>query len=604
MLRQRSLTGRAWRWCRAAEGPGRGGRHHTILSVPDPNLNALWCRAIAEELKRAGVIHVVLCPGSRNSPLLHALYEQFGEHCLSHIDERSAGFIALGLARADDHRVAVCVTSGSALANLLPAVVEADAAELPLVIISADRPWELVHCGAPQAMEQRGVLAPYVRASLSPGEPTATAATLRALRSQVSRLAQHDDGPVHLNVPLRDPLPPLPDPQWTAPALPSDALHGRADGRTFTPVEKPTRHHDVPFVESWLRPGLKGVIVVGCGQGSPTHLDPAIVRLAARTGFPLIADAPSSLRQPDVENLVCTADALVGGALGQPRVDLVIQIGAMPLARAVYEWLDRQDCPWIVCEHGRNLDFLGRAWLSLRGRWHGRLDALADACAPGDAAWSARWRAGETAARRQLAEAMADEPWGEVLAAHRAVNHPGFTFVHLASSMAVRHGNLHLLPGTQPRPVFANRGVNGIDGTLGSFLGELEALRQPGLLLIGDLACLHDLPALALAPQPFRRGAIVVLNNDGGGIFDFLAVAKMPNYERLVRTPHGLDFAGAAQQFGLVYTLVEDDAGLSAALARAAQDWAIHLIECRVAPGAAVDRHRALISKLAASTPA
>ena len=580
------------------------GSAMTLPPVPDPNLNALWCRAIAEELQRAGVKHVVLCPGSRNSPLLLALRNAFGADALSHVDERSAGFIALGLARASDERVAVCVTSGSALANLLPAVVEADAAELPLIVISADRPWELIACGAPQAMEQRGIFNGFARAALSLGEPTATAATLRALRSQVSRLAQHQDGPVHLNVPLRDPLPPLPDPAWMQPDLPADALDGRADGEAYTVLHQPWTHREPILDAEWIRPGLRGVIVVGCGTGCGLGISPAIARLAERTGFPLIADAPSALRQPGIAQLVCTADALVSGPLGQERAELIIQVGPAPLARALYEWLGRHDCPWIICEEGRNLDFLAHAWIALRGCLDAHLDDLAKRCAPGDAAWSLRWRAAEDAARRCLAGSMAAEPWGEVLAAHQAVNHAGFAFVHLASSMSVRHGNLHLLPAAERRPVFSNRGVNGIDGTLGTFLGELAALRAPGLLLIGDLACLHDLPALALSPQPWRQGAIVVLNNDGGGIFDFLAVARMPHYRELVRTPHGRDFAGVAQQFGLTYHAVADAEALDAALATASRDGALHLIECRVAGGDAVDRHRALIQAMGGAGPA
>ena len=572
--------------------------------MPDPNLNALWCRAIAEEIKRAGVKYAVLCPGSRNSPLLHALHAQFGEACLSHIDERSAGFIALGLARATDERVAICVTSGSALANLLPAMVEADAAEIPLIIISADRPWELLDCGAPQAMEQRGIFSEFMRASLSLGEPTATTATLRALRSQVSRLSQHDDGPAHLNVPLRDPLPPLPDPTWTTPVLPTDALQGRADHDAFTVVHRPWTHREPILDAAWIRPGLKGVIIAGCSGGSTLGVSPAIARLAERTGFPLIADAPSALRQPGVANLVCTADALMNGPLGQERAELVIQIGPAPLARSLYEWLGRQDCPWIVCEDGRNVDSLAHAWIALRGRIDAHLDDLAHRCAPGDASWCARWRAAEAAARQRLSEVIVSEPWGEVLAAHRAVNHSGFGFVHLASSMAVRYGNIHLLPAAERRPVFSNRGVNGIDGTIGTFLGELEALRVPGLLLIGDLACLHDLPALALSPQPWRRGAIVVMNNDGGGIFDFLAVARMPQYRELVRTPHGHDFAGIAAQFGLAYTAVQSDAELRTALDTASQSWELHLIECRVIGADAVGRHRALLQSLSDATPA
>lgn len=565
----------------------------------DPNLNALWCRAIAEELRRAGVGHVVLCPGSRNSPLLHALHAQFAQCCLSHIDERSAGFIALGLARASGTAVAVCVTSGSALANLLPAVVEADAAEVPLIVISADRPWELIDCGAPQAMEQRGVLAPYVRRSLPLGEPTATTATLRALRSQVSRLAQECGGPVHLNVPLRDPLPPLPDATWANPAMPVDALNGRHDQLPFTAVHQAT----LPAIlaeSAWLRPGLRGVIVAGCGHGG--HPVRAAIDLAARTGFPLLADAPSGLRRPEVKNLVCCGDALVNGPLGHEAVELVIQIGPAPLARAVYEWLECQDCPWIVCEQGRNVDFLARATLALRGDCTGALTTLAARCAPGDGAWQQRWQAAEATARRQLITAMASEPWSETLAAHRAVNHPGFTVLHLASSMAVRYGNLHCPPAA--RAVFANRGLNGIDGTLGTFLGECRVHGGPGLLLIGDLATLHDLPALAAVRASRARGAIVVLNNDGGGIFDFLAVARMPNYEALVRTPHGMSFAGIAQQFDLIYQAVADGAALDAALAVAAGSPHLHLIECRLAGGDAVARHRALLHTLAGTTPA
>jgi 2-succinyl-5-enolpyruvyl-6-hydroxy-3-cyclohexene-1-carboxylate synthase len=564
--------------------------------VPDPNLNALWCRAIAEELKRAGVQHVVLCPGSRNSPLLHALHEQFGDGCLSHIDERSAGFIAIGLIRASHQPVAVCVTSGSAVANLLPALVEADAAELPLIIISADRPWELIACGAPQAMEQRGVFAPYVRQSLSLGEPTATTPTLRALRSQVSRLAQMRDGPTHLNVPLRDPLPPLPDSSWVTPALPTDALHGRQSA--FTQIHHAI-HSEPLLAQTWLKPGLRGVIVAGCAAGRP--LTEAALRLAERTGFPLIADAPSGLRRTNSAQVICSADALVNGALGQEAVELIIQIGCAPLARSVYEWLGRHDCPWVICEQNRNVDFLARATIALRGQVDEQLNAIAEQCAPGDAAWSTRWKQAESAARQTLNATIASEPWGETLAAHRAVNHPGFSFLHLASSMAVRYGNLHC--SLSDRPIFSNRGVNGIDGTLGTFLGELEFLRAPGLLLIGDLACLHDLPALTLTPQPWRRGAIVVLNNDGGGIFDFLAVAQMPHYQRLVRTSHGLNFAGVAEQFGLVYSQVDNDAALTKALNLASKSAGLHLIECQVHGLNAVERHRSLIQAMAGTSP-
>jgi 2-succinyl-5-enolpyruvyl-6-hydroxy-3-cyclohexene-1-carboxylate synthase len=164
--------------------------------------------------------------------------------------------------------------------------------------------------------------------------------------------------------------------------------------------------------------------------------------------------------------------------------------------------------------------------------------------------------------------------------------------------MAVRHANLHLLPGVRQRPVTANRGVNGIDGTIGTFIGALSAHQGNGLLLTGDLALLHDVPALAALKALGRAGALVVLNNDGGGIFDFLSVAHMPAYERLVRTPHGMDFAHIASQFGLAYREVASRADLSSSLDAAAAGPGMTLIECRIT-GDTVARHRALIARMA-----
>ncbi len=577
----------------------------------DPNLNALWCRCIAEELVRGGVVSCVLCPGSRNSPLLFALAGEPRLRCLSHLDERSAGFIALGVARASGRPAAVCVTSGSAVANLLPAIVEAQAAGLPLIVLAADRPWELLGSGAPQAMAQRGVFTPFLAAELDLGEPLADGMALRALRAQVSRLVQITSGPVFLDVPLRDPLPPLPDPGWTQPALSREALHGRGDDRPYTVlggISSWGLPKDLGWLGpglkgiDWLKPGAKGLIVAGPGNGGYPAL---VAHLAAETGFPLIADAPSHLRWEECPNLVSSGDALVAGELGSTRPELIIQVGAAPLSRALYEYLARQDCPWLCLEEGANRDFLARAWAAI-GRPGPEVYAqIAAACRRGDEAWRSRWLEADARARAALSAFVAVEPWGEVLAAHRACMHPGFFFMHLASSMAVRHGNLHCLPGNRIRMVQSNRGLNGIDGTLGTFIGECLHLGGSGLLLCGDLAFLHDLPALAAVrssrsdPTQSVGGAIVVLNNDGGGIFDFLPVARVPGYERWVRTPHGTDLRAAAEQFGLAYSLVSSDAELRAALDLAASAPGLRVIECAVADGKVVERHRALIRAMA-----
>ena len=570
----------------------------------DPNLTALWCRAIAEELHRSGIARAVLCPGSRNGPLLHALHAQLAAACLSHVDERSAGFLALGMAKQLGQPVAVCVTSGSALANLLPAATEAHAAGVPLILISADRPWEAHDASSPQTMRQQGLFGHFVRHDLLLGEPIADDRALRSLRARVCWLVHHsrqDGGPVHLNVPLRDPLTPARDPAWSDYQLSRPALIGRAQGSPAVRIAARQADGVSRDASQWraligdLPAEVRGLIVAGQAAGlEPAQLD----QLALSTGYPLIADAPGGLRER-CTSVIATADALVSGPVGQLKAELIIQAGPGSLARSTYEYLDRQHCPWLVLAGGdANPDFLHRATAAVHKPGADDLKQLADILGRAPEAWRSAWQEGELSARRALRAQMQEEPWGEVLAAHLAVNHPGFALLHVASSMAVRHANLHCLPGVRLRPITANRGLNGIDGTLGTFLGELAAHPGNGLLLIGDLAALHDLPALAAGRAPGPAGAIVVINNDGGGIFDFLSVAQLPAYRQLVRTPHGMDFSHIAGQFGLVYHVVDSPEELARRLDQAALGAGLMLIECQV-DGDAVARHRSLIARMA-----
>ena len=593
----------------------------------DLNRNARWARLIAEELQRAGTRYVVLCPGSRNSPLLFALAQAFGEQAISHLDERSAGFIAIGLIRATGAAVAVCVTSGSALANLLPAVTEADAAELPLIVISADRPWEQHHNGSPQSMAQRGILQAFVRAELALGEPSDSDHALRALRAQVSRLAQEKRGPVHLNVPLRDPLPPLPDPRWQPAVVSTEALHGRGPATAYTSCSHAQAAPPLQR-EAWMHPGRCGIITVGC-LADNAALHQAVVALARSSGFPVLADGPSNLRSPEILNVITTADALVSGLLAKESPNLVIQIGPAPLTRAAFEWLDRSRCPWLTCGSTRNRDMLSRATLAIEGDSSAALHQLSIWLGAGDAVWNARWRHADDHARALVQSRTVAMGWSESLAVHLSVNHPGFSFVHLASSMTVRHANLHLLPSK--KHITSNRGINGIDGTLGTFLGVAHALAQAdtatlstsgpegrgpggglatdlagaaahtaptcGMVIVGDLAFLHDLPALAAAGLATAGGALVVMNNGGGGIFDFLPVATVPHYQRWVRTTHSHTFGGAAELFGLIYHACRTPDQLAQALHTAATSAGpLHLIECFLHEGDTVGQHRALIA--------
>lgn len=520
--------------------------------MPDANLNAWWGRHLAEELDRAGCCHVVLCPGSRNSPLLFALAKVFDGRFTTHWDERGAAFFALGMAKARRAPVAVCVTSGTAAANLLPAVCEADAAGVPLVLLTADRPAELHGCGAPQTMTQTGLFGVFADEVVI-GEAAVDA--LPRLRAGVARVG-NACRPVHLNLPLRDPLPPIPD-GWTCPPL-SERPPG-------PPSSSSAR------VDAALELGApgRGMIVAG---PSETLAPSLVARLAQATGFPVLADACSGLRRPDMPHLAACPDALYARPPAAP--DVIVRIGPPPLTRTGYEWLARQRCPQLVLGGSRNDDFIGTATQRLVDPDGVAIDRLIAALGHAEPAWTALWGNhlpttsgwNATAATAVVCAAPCDLLW-------------------LASSMPVRDANLVLPPGE--RRVLCNRGLNGIDGTIASFLGASRGRR--GICLVGDLACLHDLNALALAGG---EGAIVVLNNGGGAIFDFLPVAQVAGYRQLVRTDHDLDFAHAAAQFRLPYERCVDASSLAAALQRPG----LSLVECDLRGSDGVAAHRAALA--------
>ncbi len=528
----------------------------------DPNLNALWGRCLAEALAEAGCRHVVGCPGSRNSPLLFTLAAVFDGRLTMHWDERGAAFHALGMAKALRAPVAVCVTSGTAAANLLPAACEADAAGIPLVLITADRPLELHGCGAPQTMPQRGMFGVFAD-ELAIDEPVAEDAVLQQLRRRIHAAVSQARRPLHLNVPLRDPLPPIAD-GWTAPPFTGTALGPTGSSPSAGPCD------ELEFVAP-----RRGLIIAGPAES----LDPALViRLAETTGYPVLADACSGLRRPDMPHLAACPDALyalVARPPGEP--DVIIRVGPPPLTRAGYEWLGRQRCPQIVLGGPRNTDFIGSATHRLVDPDAAAIDRLIAALGRADADWTRQW------SNRLPAPAG----WNATAASALACNAAGFDLLWLASSMPVRDANLMMAPTA--RRVLCNRGVNGIDGTIASFLGACRALGTRGLCLIGDLACLHDLNSLALVAG--TDGAIVVLNNGGGAIFDALPVSRVPGYRQLVRTDHRLDFAHAAAQFGLPYVRCTSGAALAAALAVPG----MRLIECDVRESDGIAAHRAAL---------
>jgi 2-succinyl-5-enolpyruvyl-6-hydroxy-3-cyclohexene-1-carboxylate synthase len=534
-----------------------------------PVPSAAAARALVSELVAAGVRDVVLAPGSRSAPLAYALHaaERAGWLRLHvRIDERSAAFVALGIARV--RTAAVVTTSGTAVANLHPAVLEAAHSGAPLVVLTADRPHELRGVGANQTTDQVGIFGSAVRWS---GElPADDAAPTRGIRSAVVRsvaaargLRSGHPGPVHLNVAFRDPLAPVDD--WV-PGAPPPA---RTDVRPAVAPASPVA----------LDRGPRTVIVAGDGAGAPA------VRLAAASGWPVLAEPGSGARS--TPGAVTAYRTLLAEPELGPRIERVVQFGRPTLSRPVSALLARTDVQVFVVGPGPD-------WVDVAGTAAEVLGAVevAGEITVGERAWAGRWAVASTAAERVLA----DEDLGGPAVA-RAVLTAGGTVV-LGSSMAIRDADLagpagHHEPAVR---VFANRGLAGIDGTISTATGLALVTAGPVRALIGDLTFQHDVGGLARGRLEAEVDLqVIVLNDDGGSIFATLehgAPDHSEDFDRLFATPQGLDVAALAAGFGARHLLVASAAELQAALAEPGRGRSV--VEVRL--DGATARARALAS--------
>ncbi|MDQ6942079.1 MAG: 2-succinyl-5-enolpyruvyl-6-hydroxy-3-cyclohexene-1-carboxylic-acid synthase, partial [Candidatus Eremiobacteraeota bacterium] len=519
------------------------------------NLNALWCSLIADELVRAGVADVVIAPGGRSAAMALTLRAAPQLRTLFQIDERGAAFIALGIARATGRPVAVCTTSGSAVANMTPALVEADASGVPLVLIACDRPRRYHGNGAPQWTDHLGLCRSFVRSALDLEDPSDDQLALRSLRTRLAELLRRctdpsDRGPVLLNVPLDGVLSSVEiDPSWCVPADVPQA--------TLAPASAVPLRQTAGAISAsvGLRPGLKGLIVA-TGDGGLERDD--VAAFASITGYPVVADAASNLRRPAIPNLVTTGDALVL----DPRFtadppEIVIRIGAAPVMHTLHAYLAALRCPVLrIDARPVPRDFLHDEFVLVQNPSGGLVRELAAAASSGDRKWLTRWTAADATARAKAQRFLAGAAWGDCAAAAVVCAAEDFPVFHLSNSMAVRLGNLLCGPRASAQRIFANRGVNGIDGTIASFLGEAIGANGCGLLLIGDQAMLHDLSSLAAVKPSGARGCICVINNGGGALFDLLG-STVPGFHETVRDiPTGVDFGAASAAFGLPFRRV------------------------------------------------
>ncbi|MFB6143535.1 MAG: 2-succinyl-5-enolpyruvyl-6-hydroxy-3-cyclohexene-1-carboxylic-acid synthase [Halorientalis sp.] len=536
-----------------------------------PNRATLWGRTVVDELTKAGVTAACVAPGSRSTPLTVALAEHDGVETFSVLDERSAAFFALGRGRRTGEPTAVVTTSGTAAANLHPAVVEAHQSRVPLLALTADRPAELQDSGANQTIDQTDLYGDAVRASRTLPEPKPTGRALRSLRTAVCRAVATatgtPPGPVHLNVPLAKPLEPTEVPGDVPASLAEEAplaVNGREGPFVAATQGRPTLSSDaVTDLAGAIDAADRGLLVAG--PADVPGLDAAaLADLAEATGFPLLADPLSGVRfgpHLDREGVtVCGGyDSFLEGADGWPAPEFVLRVGASPTSKVLQQYLrDRADRQVVVDPAGgwREAEFTATDLaVADPSGLAGRLaDAVAD---PGAEAWREHFERAERTHWDVVASARETEPFEGAILADVFAETPDPATVVVSNSMPVRDADRFGKPRRAALSVLGNRGASGIDGVTSTALGAGSATADPLVLVTGDLAYYHDTNGLLSVRRCGVDATIVLVNNDGGGIFHMLPIAEFdPPFTEQFRTPHGLDFEPTADLHGLEFQRV------------------------------------------------
>ncbi len=565
---------------------------------------------LVDELARCGITDAVLAPGSRSAALAMALHDDPRIRLHVEVDERSAAFLAIGIARLTGRPAPVVVTSGSAVANLHPAVIEADTGLVPLVLLTADRPPELRATGANQAIVQVDLFGRATRWSVDVGVPEDRAGSVALWRSTVDRAVAESTGlsgqagPVQVNLPFREPTVPLADDGRSPPASWSHPLAGRADRRPWLQVDRAVR--SVPSAELRAFAGRmlsteRGLIVVGSTTARPGPIHD----LSRAAGWPIVAEATSGVRTGD--RAIATAHHLLahaGFARGHTP-DLVLRIGRSGLSRAVAGLLG-PEVPQVL--------------LDPDGAWHDPDRTVSDllvadvglTCAAlteqlamtTSSEWTDSWRRADRIAREVIDAVLDadDAPSEPRIARDVAAAVPDGGALVVASSMPVRDLDQFMLPRERVRMV-ANRGASGIDGFVSTALGVALVNGGPTVALCGDLSLLHDANGFLLAPDAPRVDVtFVVVDNDGGGIFSFLPQAGFPgSFERVFGTPHGRDLQRLAAFHDLGYTHVASAGGVTGAVEDAIGAGGIQLVHLRTDRQANVELHRRITAEVGAA---
>ncbi len=581
-----------------------------MRKVDPGTLNLAWACRILAALAEWGISEVGIAPGSRSGPLVLAAAQTSGISPRVHLDERSAGFFALGYGRARSHPAALITTSGTAVAHLLPAVVEADLSDIPLVLLTADRPPRLRGADANQTIEQTGIFGRRVR--FEADLPVPSRALLDAAETDspfqlatraLAAAVGPPPGPVHLNVPFEKPLEPA-SPERVRKgvgALPQGRPGGRGKAgsrgmRRGRGMDSGLREGSAIAAPLSGRPSAAGGVremeaevavrlaraerplLVAGPASDPESMGPAAVRFAAAHGIPLLADPLSGARfQPAADPPALVVGGYdhflrAAGVTGRCTPDLVIRTGRTPtsavLERALGRW--RGAFQVVIDDGSRPKDHQGLASLYLRAPAADLLNRLARVAGGSRPPWLRRWRDLEAATWSAIHPATLPRGHEGAYAAALLDALPPGSALFASSSMPVRDVDAYGRPAPTGVTVFANRGASGIDGVVSSALGCAAGRGGPVAALVGDIAFYHDLNGLLAARDRGLDVVFVVIDNDGGGIFHMLPIRNFePVFTPYFATPHGLDFRHAARLYGLPFADADTPRALSEAVADA-----------------------------------
>ena len=532
-----------------------------------------YIAALVDEFYQLGVRHAVFSPGSRSTTMAMLFKEHEGFETYMNIDERSASFMALGIAKAHKEPTVLVCTSGSAVAHYLPAVLEAQYTGVPLIVLSADRPHTLLHVGAPQTVDQHkifGTAVNYFEELAVPQESHYYTYPRQVARKAYMKAMDTKKGPVHINVPLFEPL------------VPELSRNHFEAGRSSFKVVK-SNYSDIfacgegnNLLERYER------ILILAGPQIDVDEAETIRSFGEALQAPILADPLSNVRGCNTsDGVISTYDALLAGqALWyELKPDCVIQFGQIVVSKRVQQMI----ASWTDVEYievNPTMDSMNptgkttmhmQASIDVFTHLHGKNNS--------SDTYLNIWQRLEQEGKKQLSTAIDEPHCFEGRTIRELQEHiPEDGQVFVANSMTIRDFDYFWFSGESKAVLYGNRGVNGIDGTISTALG-LAANGRPTYLVTGDLSLFHDLNGLAVAKTHNLNLTIILHNNDGGGIFEYLPQKGTKHFDYLFSTSQGLDYSGAAKLYGCGYTKISNPHELSSVLAKIGQESGVHIIE-------------------------